>query len=55
MKENSNTKRIRTKEERMKDFEIVERMASKSKLTQKDADEIADLINSEVAKKLNIK
>ena len=33
----------------------IDRLASKSKLTQKDADEIADKINNAVAKRLRLK
>lgn len=44
-----------TFEKRLDDFEAVERIALKSKLTKKDANEIASLINKSVAKRLGIK
>jgi len=34
--------------------EIAERIAQKSKLTQKDADEISEMIKTDVAKKLGL-
>lgn len=42
-------------QEYLKKIEIVEAIAQKSKLTQKDADEIARKVNSSVAKKLGLK
>tara|TARA_Y100000310_G_C20700547_1_gene829433 strand:+ start:7344 stop:7568 length:225 start_codon:yes stop_codon:yes gene_type:complete len=45
----------RALEEHLKRVEMVERIAQKSKLTQKDADEIAKKINSSVAKKLGLR
>ena len=42
-------------EKRVNDLEMVENIVSKSKLTKKDAKEIADLVDMAVAKKLNMK
>lgn len=42
-------------EKRIDDLETIEKIVSKSKLTEKDAKEIADLVNSAVAKKLSMK
>ena len=42
-------------EQRLEDFEKMEKILSKSKLTKKDAKEIADKIDSRVAKKLGLK
>ena len=44
-----------TFEKRLNDFEAVEKIAQNSKLTKKDANEIANLINKSVAKRLGIK
>ncbi len=41
-------------EEHLKRAEIAERIASKSKLTKKDAQEIADLVNKATAKDLGL-
>ena len=45
----------RALEEHLKTIEMVESIAQKSKLTQKDADEIARKIDSAVARKLGLK
>ncbi len=42
-------------EQRIKNLEIIERIVSKSKLTKKDAEEIAKKIDSGVAKNLRLK
>ena len=42
-------------EEHLKRIEMVWAIAQKSKLTQKDADEIARKVNSSVAKRLGLK
>ena len=41
--------------EQVKDFEEIERIASKSKLTQKDVEEISNKIKRSVAKKLGLR
>lgn len=41
-------------ERRITEFEEIEKIASKSKLTEKDAREIADKINEAVARKLKL-
>jgi hypothetical protein len=41
--------------EKINDLEIMDRLTKKSKLTQKDVDEIAEKINVSVAKKLGLK
>lgn len=41
--------------EHLRDIEILESITKKSKLTEKDADEIAKKINSSLAKRLRIK
>ncbi len=41
-------------ERRVKEFEKIEEIASKSKLTQKDADDISDKIKASLAKRLNL-
>jgi len=45
----------RALEEHLRNVEMVEAIAQKSKLTQKDADEIAKKIDSSVAKRLGLK
>ncbi len=42
-------------EERINDLEVVEKIAQKSKLTEKDALEIGRKINAAVAKKLGLR
>ena len=42
-------------QEHLQRIEIIEAIASKSKLTQADVDEIAHKVNSSVAKKLGLK
>ena len=42
-------------EQRVDDLEIMDKITAKSKLTQKDADEIGEKIKESIAKKLNIK
>lgn len=42
-------------EKRVNDLIVVEKIASKSKLTEKDVEEIAKSVNSSVAKKLGLK
>jgi len=42
-------------EQRINDLEMMEKIVSKSKLTKKDAEEIAKRINLSVAKKLRLK
>lgn len=41
--------------EKVQTLETIEKIASKSKLTKKDVDEISSKINKEVAKKLGMK
>ena len=41
--------------EKVEDLELMEKIARKSKLTKKDAEEISRRIDSEVAKKLGLK
>jgi hypothetical protein len=41
--------------EKIQDLEIMDKLTKKSKLSQKDVDEIAERIDSDVAKKLGIK
>ena len=41
--------------ERIEDLELLDKLTSKSKLTQKDVDEIAHKINKEVFEELNKK
>ena len=41
--------------QKISDLEIMDRIASKSKLTQADVDEIAEKIDSEVARKLALR
>ncbi|MFH1209275.1 MAG: hypothetical protein V1663_00590 [archaeon] len=41
--------------EKINDLEIMDRLTKKSKLTQKDVDEIAEKINKSVAKDLRLK
>ena len=41
--------------QKMEDLEIMDRITAKSRLTQKDADEIAKKVNSNVARKLGLK
>ena len=40
-------------EQRINDLEMIEKIASKSKLTQKDVEEISKKINSAASKKFN--
>ena len=42
-------------EKRVNDLEVMNKIASKSKLTKKDVEEISKKINSAVAKKLGLK
>ena len=42
-------------EQRINDLEIMEKIASKSKLTKKDAEEISKKIDSAIARKLGLK
>jgi len=42
-------------EKRIEDFQTMEKIVQKSKLTQKDADEIADLVKTSLAKRLDIR
>ncbi|MBI3413455.1 MAG: hypothetical protein HY051_05250 [Candidatus Aenigmarchaeota archaeon] len=41
--------------QKMEDLETMDRIAAKSRLTQKDADEITKKVNSNVARKLGLK
>jgi len=41
-------------EKKVADLEMMERLTSKSRLTKKDAEEISESINREVAKKLGL-
>ena len=41
--------------QKISDLELMDRIASKSKLTQADVDEIAEKIDSEVARKLGLR
>ncbi len=41
--------------QKMEDLEVMDRIAAKSRLTQKDVDEIAKKVNSNVARKLGLK
>jgi hypothetical protein len=41
-----------TIEKKLDDLEMMDKLAAKSKLTQKDADEIAKLIKADVAKEI---
>lgn len=43
----------RTISEKIEDLELMDKLTSKSKLTQKDVDELSHKINSEVFKELN--
>jgi len=45
----------KTIEERIDDLEMMEKLTKKSKLTQKDVDEISKKIDSSVAKQLGLK
>ena len=45
----------KTISERIEDLELMDKIAKKSRLTQKDVDEIAHKIDSSVAKKLGLK
>ena len=42
-------------EERIEDLQLTDKLTKKSKLTQKDADEIAHKIDSKVAKRLGLR
>ena len=42
-------------EKKIADLELMEKLASKSKLTKKDAMEISELIDKEVSKKLGLR
>mgnify|MGYP001560159317 CR=1 FL=1 len=42
-------------QKRIEDFELLEKLTSKSTLTQKDADEISERIDAGVAKRLGLK
>ena len=42
-------------DQRINDLEIMEKIASKSKLTKKDAEEISKKIDSAIARKLGLK
>lgn len=41
--------------EKIEDLEMIDKLTKKSRLTQKDVDEIAERIDSSVAKKLGLK
>lgn len=43
----------RTISEKIEDLELIDKLTSKSRLTQKDVDELAHKINREVFKELN--
>ncbi len=43
----------RTISDKIEDLELMDKLTSKSRLTQKDVDELAHKINSEVFKELN--
>ena len=43
----------RTISEKIEDLELMDKLTSKSRLTQKDVDELSHKINSEVFKELN--
>jgi predicted CopG family antitoxin len=45
----------KTISQKIEDLDMMDKLTSKSKLTQKDADEIAHKIDSDVAKKLGLK
>ena len=45
----------RTISEKIENLEIMDKLTRKSRLTQKDVDEIADKIDSDVAKRLGLK
>lgn len=45
----------KTISERIDDLELMDKLTKKSKLTQKDVDEIAHKIDSDVAKELGLK
>ena len=43
----------RTFEERLREFEAIERIAAKSKASEKDVEEIANMVKTSLAKRLN--
>lgn len=45
----------KTISEKIEDLDMMDKLTRKSKLTQKDVDEIAERIDSDVAKKLGLK
>jgi hypothetical protein len=42
-------------EKKVADLEMMDRLTNRSRLTKKDADEIAEIVDSEVARKLGLK